>query len=221
VEDIEEVYMRAWKGGSEVRGGLPQTSCKLSQPINDQHRRRTASREKALTWGQRKLLPTTRDSKTHRFVVGGQEGYITVSAFPDSGKRGRAVHPHLQGRVDALRHPRCLGHRRLDGAPVRYLPSTSLKDKYIDMKFDPAGITDDPDIRFAKSIPDYIFRWLDLTYGEKLDEINTVSVVPLVMKEQKMSASYDGPPCNKCGNMTKRAGSCYCCTACGQTTGCS
>jgi ribonucleoside-diphosphate reductase alpha chain len=96
-------------------------------------------------------------------------------------------------------------------------------EKFSDMKFEPAGFTDFDGYRIAKSIPDYVFHWLEITGVSKgLKHMEEMQALPSPAKgDVQISASHDGPPCTKCGNMTKRAGSCYCCTSCGTTTGCS
>jgi ribonucleoside-diphosphate reductase alpha chain len=192
--------------------------CKLTQPIStsltDMGRK-----EKGIGWGQRKKLATTRKSLTHKFDLQGFEGYLTVGLYEDGlvaeifirmAKQGST----LSGILEAWAIAVSLGLQH--GVPLE-----TFVDKYQDMKFEPAGFTGDEDIRIAKSIADYIFRWLDIHFGaSKMPAVLESSVEerrPVVQTSQ----NADGPPCTKCGNMTKRSGTCYLCMSCGTTTGCS
>lgn len=210
--DISDIYMRAWKGGLKCVAVF-RDGCKLSQPISTEFSEKGKA-EKGHIWGARRKLPKTRDSKTHKFSIGQQEGYLTAGLYPDgslgeifieTAKQGSA----LMGFVDAWAQAVSIGLQH--GVPFEV-----LKEKFIDMKFEPDGLTDCDEVRIAKSIPDYVFRWLDYHIVNKG---NVEIEAPVIYKE--LSTSFDGPPCSKCGNMTKRAGSCYCCPNCGTTTGCS
>lgn len=209
--DIADIYMRAWKGGLKCIA-VYRDGCKLSQPISTEFGEKGKA-DKNPKWGSRRRMPTTRDSKTHKFTIGQQEGYLVAGLYPDSSlgeifvetaKQGST----LMGFVDAWAQAVSIGLQH--GVPFEV-----FKEKFVEMKFEPDGLTDSDDVRIAKSIPDYIFRWLEINIikGTKLDQKTESS--------KEMSKSYDGPPCIKCGNLTKRAGSCYCCPSCGTTTGCS
>jgi ribonucleoside-diphosphate reductase alpha chain len=214
-DDIARIYMRAWKSGLKCVAVF-RDGCKLSQPISTSLTD-TGKKEKKLAWGERKKLPDTRPAQVHKFAVAGQEGYIVPGEYADGTLAEIFVHiaqagSTLHGILDAWATTISIG--------LQYgVPFSVLRDKHTGMRFEPSGITSNSDIPLAKSVPDYIFRWLDMTYGDKVDEIKNVTVV----EQPKVpdSTSYDGPPCSECGNLTKRAGSCYCCTSCGTTTGCS
>jgi ribonucleoside-diphosphate reductase alpha chain len=216
-QDIANIYMRAWKGNLKCIA-VYRDGCKLSQPISTEFSEQGKAQKK-LAWGSRRKMPKTRDSKTHKFTIGSQEGYLTVGLYPDgtmgeffieTSKQGSA----LMGFVDAWATAVSIGIQH-------GVPFDVLKEKFIDMKFEPSGFTDCDEIRIAKSIPDYIFRWIEHFIVNKGTE-ETAPVETGIMKIDSTSiSSHDGPPCSKCGNMTKRAGSCYCCTNCGTTTGCS
>jgi ribonucleoside-diphosphate reductase alpha chain len=216
--DIADIYMRAWKSGLKCVA-VYRDGCKLSQPISTSLGEKGIA-EKSLSWGDRRKMPKTRQSMTHKFTLAQQEGYITAGMYPDGhlgevfvniAKQGST----LNGMVDAWAQSVSIGLQH--GVPLEV-----FKEKFCDMKFEPAGMTDEEEIRFAKSIPDYIFRWLDKNFNEdsKLEE-EIGQVMEQVLFPSLAGVSLDGPPCTKCGNMTKRSGSCYCCTACGTTTGCS
>lgn len=213
VRDVADIYMRAWKGNLKCVAVF-RDGCKLSQPISTEFSEKSKA-EKGLSWGGRRKMPKTRNSKTHKFTIGQQEGYLIAGLYPDgtlgeifveTAKQGSA----LMGFVDAWAQAVSIGLQH-------GVPFDVLKEKFTDMKFEPDGLTDCDEVRIAKSIPDYVFRWLDyhLTNG------NTPDSNAHTIEGKELSSSFDGPPCSKCGNMTKRAGSCYCCPNCGTTTGCS
>lgn len=217
-QDIGEVYMKAWKGGLKCVA-VYRDGCKLSQPISTEFTDKGKALKK-LEWGSRRKMPKTRDSKIHKFNIGSQEGYLTVGLYPDgtfgeffveTSKQGSS----LMGFVDAWATAVSIG--------VQHgVPFAVYQEKFEDMKFEPSGFTDCDDIRIAKSIPDYIFRWIDMNIVTKKDQVKAIGdAITLEVKPVDMVPNHDGPPCSKCGNLTKRAGSCYCCTACGTTTGCS
>lgn len=213
VRDVADIYMRAWKGNLKCVA-LFRDGCKLSQPISTDFSEKSKA-EKGLSWGGRRKMPKTRDSKTHKFSIGQQEGYLIAGLYPDgslgeifveTAKQGSA----LMGFVDAWAQAVSIGLQH--GVPFEV-----LREKFTDMKFEPDGLTDCDEVRIAKSIPDYVFRWLD-HHVIKNEKPGLDSLIP---DKKELSKSMDGPPCTKCGNLTKRAGSCYCCQSCGTTTGCS
>jgi len=115
------------------------------------------------------------------------------------------------------------------------VPLEALSNKFMHMRFEPSGFTGNPEIPIAKSIMDYIFRWMDLKFGEKTEAdtvaaSNAVSSVPTVdtMDEDSVSredavftTQADAPPCTACGSIMVRSGACYKCFNCGSTSGCS
>ncbi len=187
--------------------------------------------------------------------MGESEGYITAGEYPDDGigeiflkvsKQGST----LSGVMDAFAIAVSLG--------LQYgVPLEAFVEKFINMRFEPSGMTNDPDIRFASSLVDYIFRRLALEYlpEDRRDElgIKTISerkeeaaaatnghaapatasapeaVEAPTMRSAPASASgtapsakaTDAPLCYSCGSKMQPAGSCYVCTACGSTSGCS
>lgn len=211
--DISDVYMRAWKGGLKCVA-VYRDGCKLSQPISTEFGEKGKA-DKRLDWGGRRKMPKTRNSVTHKFTIGQQEGYLIVGLYPngaigeifvETAKQGST----LMGFVDAWAQAVSIGLQH--GVPFEV-----LKDKFVDMKFEPDGMTDCDEVRIAKSIPDFIFRWLDrFVVNKGMEEKPTEAVTT-----KQLEKSLDGPPCTRCGNLTKRAGSCYCCQSCGTTTGCS
>ncbi len=216
VADIENVYMRAWRGGLKCVAAF-RNNCKLSQPIATSYTSANGNAPTAkLEWGQRKKLPSTRTGAVHKFEIAGVEGYLTPGFYEDGhvaeiflrmAKAGSTLNGLLESFAIAVSV--ALQH----GAPLEV-----FVDKYSDMKFEPAGFTRDDDIRMAKSVVDYVFRWLEHHYGggkKAAAPVNDAQGLPI------SKGNLDGPPCTSCGNLTKRAGSCYLCVTCGSTTGCS
>ncbi len=215
-----DIYMRAWKGGLKCIAAY-RDGCKLSQPISTTFNE-MGKGMKSTQWGNRLRLPETRDAKVHKFNIGPQEGYLTVGLYPDgsigeifieTSKQGSS----LMGFVDAWAQSVSIGLQH--GVPFEV-----FRDKFIDMKFEPDGFTGCSEIRRAKSIPDYIFRWLEhfiMNKGVAEDKSGEIDSSIEVKLAETATKSLDGPPCSGCGNLTKRAGACYLCSTCGTTTGCS
>jgi ribonucleoside-diphosphate reductase alpha chain len=217
IQDIYNIYMRAWKGRLKCIA-VYRDGCKLSQPIATDVTDTGKKQSKAIEWGNRKKIPATRESITHKFSIGSQEGYLISGKYPDGSlgeifveisKQGST----LMGMVDAWATAVSIGLQH--GVPFE-----TFKEKFCDMQFEPRGFTEDDEIRMAKSIPDYIFRWLDKEFFSEDVSVRTESSGPVTSHVVTIQG-FDGPPCMKCGNLTKRAGSCYLCNSCGTTTGCS
>lgn len=216
VEDIEKVFMRAWKGGLKCIA-LYRDGCKMSQPISTKVTD-TAS-EKKLSWGFHKKLPETREAQNHKFQIQGHAGYLTVGFYEDGSvgevfvrmaKQGST----LSGLMDAwsIAISMALQH----GTPVK-----TLSEKFTDMRFDPSGFTSNDEIKFARSVPDYIFRFLEANYGDGKPTAISKPLVEDLAPSPVASVQLTGPPCGKCEALTRRSGSCYVCPECGTTTGCS
>ena len=177
---------------------------------------------------QRRRLPDERRAITHHFSVGGQEGYVTVGLYEDGqpgelfikmSKEGSTV----SGLMDSFATAVSLALQY--GVPLRV-----LCDKFSHMRFDPSGWTGNARIGFAKSVMDYLFRWLDLRFlqgeSKSLFETTLVESTPLVPADPVKALTEvvqleDGPPCPNCGSLMVRNGSCYRCMTCGSTSGCS
>lgn len=222
-QDIAEIYMRAWRKGLKCIAVF-RNSCKLSQPINTELTDKSKF-VSGLRWGDRRKIPDTRKSTTHKFSIAGLKGYITAGDYEDGtpaevflrvSKQGSFVN----GVLEALATAVSVGLQH--GVPLKL-----YVDKFRDQKFEPAGFTGNEDIRIAKSLPDYVFRWLEKHYDSSAKESGEkANVIPIRALPDKrievvdLSAAH-GPPCEGCGNLTRRSGSCYVCTNCGETTGCS
>ena len=169
VEDIADVYRQGWKLGLKALA-VYRDNCKVGQPLSDGKKTEDKENvkvvekvvEKVVYRPKRERLPKSRQGRTTSFSVSGAEGYITSGAYEDGrlgevflklGKQGST----LAGVMDAFSIAVSIG--------LQYgVPLESFVQKFTNLKFEPAGMTDDPDIRIAQSFMDYIFRRLALDY---------------------------------------------------------
>jgi len=166
VEEIAEVYFQGWKFGLKALA-IYRDNCKVGQPLSDgkaktETKTETATIASGMSHPVRKRLPKSRPSSTTSFTVGGAEGYLTAGSYPDGGlgevflKLGKQGST-LAGVMDAFSIAVSIG--------LQYgVPLESYVKKFTNVSFEPAGLTDDKDIRMAKSLMDYIFRRLALDY---------------------------------------------------------
>ena len=163
IEDVEEVYYEGWKLGLKAIA-IYRDNCKVGQPLSDAKaaKKDEGAQTSAPTPAERKRLPKSRPSRTTSFAVGGAEGYMTAGTYEDGqlgeiflklGKQGST----LAGVMDAFSIAVSIG--------LQYgVPLETYVQKFTNSRFEPAGMTDDPDIRMAQSMMDYIFRRLALDY---------------------------------------------------------
>ncbi len=159
VEEIEQTYIEAWKLGLKSIA-IYRDGCKRTQPLATAGE--TASNAMTGAQARRRKLPDTRQATTHKFSVGGHEGYITVGQYEDGqpgeifitlGKAGST----LAGFADAF--ATAISFALQHGVELRF-----LVDKFTHVRFEPSGFTGNREIPLAKSIVDYVFRWLALRY---------------------------------------------------------
>jgi len=174
VEEIADVYFQGWKLGLKALA-VYRDNCKVGQPLADAKAKKTSDAvaaeaavaekivEKVIEYRPtRKRLPKSRPSRTTSFSVGGAEGYMTAGSYPDDGlgevflKMGKQGST-LAGVMDAF-------SIAISIALQHGVPLETYVQKFTNLKFEPAGLTDDPDVRMAQSIMDYIFRRLALDY---------------------------------------------------------
>ena len=164
VEDIESIYFEGWKLGLKALA-VYRDNCKVGQPLSD-GRKKTQTAEAAAASHDvrpvRRRLPKQRPATVTRFSVAGAEGYMTASSYPDDGvgevflKLGKQGST-LAGVMDAFSMAISIS--------LQYgVPLEKWVGKFTNMRFEPAGITDDPDIRIASSVMDYVFRRLALDH---------------------------------------------------------
>ncbi|MEU6495949.1 vitamin B12-dependent ribonucleotide reductase [Streptomyces sp. NPDC046984] len=168
VEEVEEIYFEAWKLGIKALA-IYRDNCKVGQPLSAKKKETAPAKaaepkvEKVVEYRPvRKRLPKGRPGITTSFTVGGAEGYMTANSYPDDGlgevflkmsKQGST----LAGMMDAFSIAVSVG--------LQYgVPLETYVSKFTNMRFEPAGMTDDPDVRMAQSIVDYIFRRLALDF---------------------------------------------------------
>ncbi|MBA3369281.1 MAG: vitamin B12-dependent ribonucleotide reductase, partial [Geodermatophilaceae bacterium] len=163
VEDVEEIYFRGWKMGLKALA-IYRDNCKVGQPLSDGRAKKATAEPEVIEVNRptRKRLPKSRPARTTSFSVGGAEGYMTASSYPDDGlgevflkmsKQGST----LAGLMDAFSIAISIA--------LQYgVPLETYVSKFTNMRFDPAGMTDDADVRLAQSVMDYIFRRLALDH---------------------------------------------------------
>ncbi len=170
IDEVEEIYFEGWKYGLKALA-IYRDNCKVGQPLSDAKAKKvdeivdvTAEAVAAALAGQpiRHRLPKSRPSVTTSFSVAGAEGYMTAGSYPDNGlgevflKLGKQGST-LAGVMDAFSIAISIA--------LQYgVPLEAFVSKFVNMRFEPAGMTDDPDIRISQSIMDYIFRRLALDY---------------------------------------------------------
>src|SRR4029450_13823772 len=246
VEEVEELFMESWRLGLKDVA-IYRDNCKVAQPLSAD-KKKTAEPEAepaALAWSAKKRLPQSRPALTTSFRVGDAEGYVTAGSYPDNGlgeiflkvsKQGST----LSGIMDAFSIAVSVG--------LQYgVPLEDYASKFINMKFEPSGMTNDPDIRFASSIVDYVFRRLALDHltpeerealgirsiqertaetEEKIAQLGSgaepAAAAPRVeTTDRPAPRMLDAPLCYQCGSTMQPAGSCYVCGTCGSPSGCS
>jgi ribonucleoside-diphosphate reductase alpha chain len=245
-EDIERAYLESWKLGAKAVS-IYRDGSKRTQPLNTSKDAKAAVAEAAAQLVQRPIrrrLPDERRALTHKFDIAGHEGYITIGLYEDGSpgeiflvmaKEGSTI----SGFADAF--AQAISYALQYGVPLQM-----LVDKFSHVRFEPSGMTQNPEVRFAKSIVDYVFRWMatkflspeaqwnagvnghdDWAPGARSAEAAEAAAEP---EQEKPSAppsfaaiqhQEDAPPCTTCGSIMVRSGACYKCTNCGTTSGCA
>jgi ribonucleoside-diphosphate reductase alpha chain len=178
----------------------------------------------------RHRLQNERSSITHHFAFGGHEGYLTVGFYPN-GEPGEIFIRMAKAGSTIAGLMECFG--TVVSVSLQHgVPLKVLCDKLSHTRFDPSGWTGNAEIGYAKSVMDYIFRWLELRFlsGEQLTlfsdgrsrtSVGGESRPGRVDGSQFLHEMGDAPPCVACGGLMKPSGTCYTCVNCGQTSGCS
>jgi ribonucleoside-diphosphate reductase alpha chain len=242
VDDVAQLYMDAWKLGVKAIA-IYRDGCKVAQPLQT----KASQPELIAAKPTRRVMPIERQEIGRKFQVGEYEGYIHVGLFPegdpgdifvDIAKEGTT----LAGLMNAFMIAVSVGMQY--GVPLEVFVS-----KFAHMRFEPSGLTNDPDIRVAKSIPDYIFRWM----GKRFLEADTqaeLGIMSAAVREKLangnghtqavpsdepapqavaapgpgqralFNAWEDAVECAKCGGRKVRTGACYTCRDCGDNSGC-
>ena len=247
-DDIQQAYVEGWKLGLKAIA-VYRDGCKRSQPLStSKHEVKTGAdaapevpSAAVEARPARRKLPDERHAITHKFQIAGHEGYITVGMYED-GKPGEIFlvmakeGSTISGLMDAFA-------TSISMALQYGVPLEALVEKFSHVRFEPSGFTKNPEIPYAKSITDYIFRWLASKFlSEERQEAvgvhpSTTSLRPHSGPVAKVElndrvleptapavtiqAQSDAPPCHYCGSIMIRNGSCYRCANCGSTSGCS
>lgn len=239
-QDIAQAYIEAWKLGLKAiaiyRDGSKRTQ-PLSTSLDDKKKERQVTRRR---------LPDERESITHKFSIAGHEGYITVGMYEDGtpgeifitmSKEGSTI----SGLMDSFATAISLALQY--GVPLKV-----LADKFSHARYEPSGFTTNKQIPIAKSITDYIFRWLGLKFlpederpqsniqenggsvrsreGQRMQVSLHAGMKDQTKAQEKkehqiFESQADAPSCHECGSIMVRSGSCYKCFNCGATSGCS
>jgi len=236
VGDIVEAYVEAWRQGLKAIA-IYRDGCKQTQPLN------TGKTEPATQAAAVEIRPVRRrlendcGSIRHKFEIAGHEGYIHVGFYPDGSpgeifikmaKEGSTI----SGLMDTI--------ATLTSMALQYgVPLEVLVNKFGHVRFEPSGFTKNPEIPMAKSLTDYIFRFLGSRFlpADQRREVGLVetqaapaATVPKAIDAAgdatrstviSFSPQADAPSCSDCGSIMIRNGSCYKCLNCGATSGCS
>jgi ribonucleoside-diphosphate reductase alpha chain len=235
VEEIMEAYTESWRLGLKAVA-IYRDNSKRVQPLSSSNGKGEKKStvvaapqtiEKIVYRPIRRKLPDERQSVTHKFSIGGHEGYITVGLYEDGtpgevfismAKEGSTI----SGLMDTLATSISYGLQY--GVPVKF-----FVDKFSHVRFEPSGWTGNAQVPYAKSIIDYIFRWLGARFlgiTEASEAGDTPKLRPTVPEPQQAlpfesNVVSDAPLCSECGSFMTRNGSCYKCENCGGTSGCS
>ena len=238
VDEIAKAYVEAWKLGVKAVA-IYRDGSKRTQPLSTSGKS-DAPAEKGDWRPMRHKLPDERRSITHKFDIAGHEGYITAGMYEDGqpgeifitmSKEGSTI----SGLMDSF--ATAISMAMQYGVPLRV-----LVDKFSHMRFEPSGFTRNSEIPMAKSIMDYLFRWLATKFldGKAQTEVGVVSrdteelaeapAPPAPKPVESSGTGYnmaegfyqqDAPSCSDCGAIMVRSGACYKCMNCGSVSGCS
>ena len=251
VEEIEQAYIEAWRLGLKAVA-IYRDGCKRTQPLNTGKKAEPAAAvpvaaEPTVEYRPtRRRLPADRDAICHKFDIAGHEGYIHVGFFEDGtageifikmAKEGSTI----SGLMDTI--------ATLSSLALQYgVPLEALVTKFSHVRFEPSGFTKNPEIPMAKSLTDYIFRFL----GSRFLNPEAKKAIGIIEREEPepaveaparpapprlaavpdkapaatpptlgFSPQADAPTCPDCGSIMIRNGACYKCWNCGATSGCS
>jgi ribonucleoside-diphosphate reductase alpha chain len=184
VDDIADAYTRGWKGGLKALA-IYRDGSKTAQALRtDAQDEKEAEAEVQMAEPVRKKMPRERESITHKFSIGGHEGYITAGKYEDGtvgeifltdiGKEGST----MRGLLNAFATAISLG--------LQYgVPLETFVQKFSYMRFEPEGMTQNPEIPFAKSLPDYIMRWVASRFIEDTETLEELGIMTQEVRSKK------------------------------------
>ncbi|MGD1090666.1 MAG: vitamin B12-dependent ribonucleotide reductase [Bryobacteraceae bacterium] len=234
-EEIMHAYTESWRLGLKAVA-IYRDNSKRVQPLNSSASSKVSKavaapaiqvEERIVYRPIRRKLPDERQSITHKFSIGGHEGYLTVGLYEDGSpgelfvtmaKEGSTI----SGLMDSF--ATAISYALQYGVPLKF-----FVDKFSHVRFEPSGWTGNPTVPYAKSIMDYIFRWLGAKFlgpeyaaGEAGETPNLRVTEPDPQQALPFATvAADAPTCSECGGLMTRNGSCYKCENCGGTSGCS
>jgi ribonucleoside-diphosphate reductase alpha chain len=236
VDEVMNAYIESWKLGLKAVA-IYRDNSKRVQPLSSGTGKSEKAAAPAAAAGQpvekvvyrpvRRKLPDERRAVTHKFSIGGHEGYITVGMYEDGSpgeifitmsKEGSTI----SGLMDAF--ATSISFNLQYGVPLKF-----LVDKFAHVRFEPSGWTGNQQIPYAKSIMDYIFRWLGARFLGPEYAVTEAGETPTLRPTEPSPQqelpfapmTADAPLCAECGSIMTRNGSCYKCGNCGGTSGCS
>jgi ribonucleoside-diphosphate reductase alpha chain len=237
VEEVMHAYTESWRLGLKAVA-IYRDNSKRVQPLSSGTSKGAKAAngapaaqtvEKIVYRPIRRKLPDERRSITHKFSIGGHEGYITAGMYEDGSpgeifiamaKEGSTI----SGLMDSF--ATAISFNLQYGVPLKF-----LVDKFSHVRFEPSGFTGNPTIPYAKSIMDYIFRWLGAKFlGPEyaVGEVGETTTLRPTEADPQQTLPFspaptmeDAPLCAECGSIMTRNGSCYKCGNCGGTSGCS
>jgi ribonucleoside-diphosphate reductase alpha chain len=219
VDAVLETYIESWKLGLKAVA-IYRDGSKRVQPLSSG---KAAVPATPAASPVRRKLPDERPSITHKFSVAGHEGYVTVGLYPDGApgevfismnKAGSTI----SGLMDTIAVSVSTGLQY--GVPLQF-----YVDKFSHVRFEPSGWTGNPQLPFAKSVVDYIFRWLGARFlGQKgtIEIADHTTLLPTEPRSQQSLAFdpvSDAPVCAECGGLMSRKGTCFYCEQCGSSSG--
>ena len=241
VEDIEQAYIEGWKLGLKSLA-IYRDGSKRTQPLNTKAEETAAREAPEELRPHRRKLPDVRSAVTHKFSIAGHDGYLTMGQYDDGqpgelflkmAKEGSTI----SGLMDSF--------AIMTSLALQYgVPLKDMVDKFSHTRFEPSGFTQNPDVPFAKSLMDYVFRWMGMHYNtgtsdEEEDESTPLAPEPAATEAPSTEpiaavrggsvdepatlspgGQADAPPCSECGTIMVRAGACHACPSCGATGGC-
>jgi ribonucleoside-diphosphate reductase alpha chain len=252
VDEIADAYVEAWRHGLKAIA-IYRDGSKKVQPVSTGNketndRKDAASATEALGQPRRRPLPDTRQSLTHKFKIEGHTGYITVGLYEDGSPAEVFISMAKQGST-------IYGLMESFGRGISYalqygVPLQDLVRNFSHMRFEPSGMTSNPEIPFAQSVIDYLFRWLASKFLSA-EEVEQLGILTPEVKQRmvdrldgetngnghnghgespadvvrtgvgRLNGQSDAPACAGCGWIMVRSGTCYRCENCGSTSGCS
>jgi ribonucleoside-diphosphate reductase alpha chain len=249
-DEIMNAYIEAWRHGVKAIA-IYRDGSKKVQPLStgskDTNDRAAAVAPEGSA--RRRPMPDTRGSVTHKFKIEGHTGYITVGLYEDGSPGEVFISMAKQGST-------IYGLMESFGRAISYalqygVPLGDLVRNFSHMRFEPSGMTTNPEIPFAQSVIDYLFRWLASQFLET-DEVEALGILTPEVKQRmidkldgngsngnghnghaesagevvstgvaRLNGQADAPACANCGWIMMRSGTCYRCENCGSTSGCS